>query len=754
MPGDDVESAAPDERGVEPTLVAGYAIHELVGSSGGVDVYRARDERVGRDVVLRVAGEARAATLLEDARRIATVSHPGLVVVLAAGLSETGAYAAIQDVAARPLSECGSLSSAQGARVAADVAGVIEALCEEGLRAVIDPTTVLVAGTGAEVTGLVDPLRATSPGRSCLSAADPVASTSELAELIARAVPTPDAELRRAIDTVRSGASSGPREFARMHAPPRLPRAGRRVSARILAAACVALAALVAAFVVHERSGGTKRTAAPRPVARIVARIPLGLTRGETPVSTAILGRDVWIATSTGRLLEADPAVDQVVGNAILLGKQHAPWALVASDGSLYTSDQGGWLLRIDPRTRSVTGRRHFTSNLTAMKATGGVLWIASFRGDAGSVMRVDPRTLRPLGDPIHAPPFPLGMEARGGRAWMYGLEGMSIVRVDTSAGTPRTAHVGPQTSSTALDGGTLWIADRFDGTVSALDADRMTFRRPALLVSRSARGVLAEGPDLWVTASAHLSSGPLRLERFDARSGQRVGRAVIVGAEGGDLDFGLGSLWVLTDGTLTRLSPTTPRPALHPVRLLGPSPRALTPGPLAAGDWRTTAFSPRFTFSTHAYDWRSSFEEPDYVELVATGEPTADVEIAAPSQVFARDGVQLRPVGTPANLLEILRRNPRLRIGAVHRVSVGGRPALQFDLRTRRAVLHPEVCGPHPCVLLFPVDEATLGPSASDDLHLSLLRSAGRTVVISEKGDSTGLAASTSLLGTVRFAA
>ena len=182
-----------------------FHVEELVSTAGDLRVYLARDEHVDRRVLLRVAGEASAGVLLDDARRLAAVSHPGLVAVLGAHRSETGAYAAVQEVDARPLSECGPLSSEHGGRIAIDIAGAIDALARAGLRTPINPATVLVVSTHDGVRGLLDPLRALSLGVSSLAAADPAASTCELADLLEQTVPELDGHLRSAIDGARGG---------------------------------------------------------------------------------------------------------------------------------------------------------------------------------------------------------------------------------------------------------------------------------------------------------------------------------------------------------------------------------------------------------------------------------------------------------------------------------------------------------------------------------------------------------------------
>ena len=757
MPRDESQSIPTDPSQAGQSF-GDFRVQELLDSNAERRVYRARDEQVARSVVLHVVGEAGAGSLLDDARRLAAVSHPGLVVVLGASRSERGGYAAVQDVDAMPLCDAGSLSSEEAARVAIDIAGAIEALSQSGMRASVDRATVLVSRTRDGIRGVLDPLRALAPGQSCLAEADAPESTKELADLLAVVVPAPDDVLRSAIEDVRSAVATAPSELARslmpLAAPPRA-AGGKRTRIAALCVAAVA-AAGIAAVVLERSDGPSKQIAAPvktGPAARVVARIPLGMSGDEGAAAFAFVGRTVWVATSTGRLIRVDSATNQVAGSPLVLGKQHPLTDMRASEDKLYTIDYSGWLLRIDPRTRRVTGRRHFDAPLTALSAVGGVLWIATSRRDTSGVLRrVDAKTLGDVAAPLDGLPDQLHRaQVDGSKVWVLGGSETGVVaRVDTSTGERRLAYVGPLPTTIRLGGGTLWITDRFSGTVSALDADRMAFVREALHLPRSAFDVVPAAPDLWITAATETSI--MRVERFDARTGRRAGRAVELGRDNGRLGFGLGSLWAATGKDLVRLAPTMPRPPLGRGASTQRSPRTFRPGPLSAGPWRTDAFLAPFTFSPPAFTWLGVAPGPDVVGLIQTGGRRIELDVIAPRQAFA-EGTTVRPVTNPAGVLKLLRANRHLRVGVVEHVEIGGRPALQFVLRNRDPVRHPDVCGPRPCTLLFPSRESTLALLGNDVFRLSLLTSAGHTLVVAEGYDEAALAQTEPLLRTFRFA-
>ena len=742
--------------------VSRFRDEELVATANGISLYRAHDEQTDRSVLLRVADEATADGLLNDARRIAAVSHPNLVSVLAASLTATGSYAAVPELEDRPIGELASLPDDQAARVAIDIAGAIEALSRAGLRASVNANTVLVISGRDGARGLLDPLRSSAAAGSCLSESDPAASTRDLVGLLERVVPVPSNELRRVFESARNGTVSRPADLARglstVAAPRLLPARWRRM--RLIAAGCaVALGALAVGLIVHSRSSNHPRaTTAPRtsPAARIVATIPLGLPQSEGPAAMATVGHFIWIATNAGRLLHVDATTNQLVGGPVSVGPKHPLSDMTTSLGQLFTTDYAGWLLRIDPRTARVTGRVHLGKALTAIKASVGVLWVAS--DEDGTLLRIDAATLRRIGEPISALANPRQIEVRGSIAWVLGgAETGEVARVDARSAKRSVAYVGPQAIAEQLAGDTLWITDRYDGTVSPLSADRMVFSREAIHAQRSAFGMASVGPDLWVAVSSALGeTGQMRVERFDTRTGRRVGTAVRVGTEGGRISLGAGSIWVSSRANLTRLAPTVPRPALAALARDTTSPRVLRAGPLNSGRWKSGAFAVPLTFSTPAFRWLAMFPQPDSAVFLGAAGQRAELNVSAPRQVFVNDR-NVRPVPAPAALLKVLRANPRLSVGTVRHLVIGGRPALQFLLRARHAVRHPEVCGPQPCVLLFPIQEGTAVSTPGDVTRLTLLTSSGRTLVISENVDGydrAALASTASLLKSFRFPA
>ena len=111
--------------------VAGYLLEKLVGVGGMAAVYRARDERLGRVVALKLlAGdEVVRKRFVREARAVAAVDHPHIIPVFEAGDANGVLFIAMRYV---PSGDAGTLVRRLGplpiARVAAIISAVASAL--------------------------------------------------------------------------------------------------------------------------------------------------------------------------------------------------------------------------------------------------------------------------------------------------------------------------------------------------------------------------------------------------------------------------------------------------------------------------------------------------------------------------------------------------------------------------------------------------------------------------------------------------
>jgi hypothetical protein len=750
--------------------IGGYVVEEQIGESPVMQAYRATEPRLARSVIVRIARDDDADWLRDDARRIAGVTHPSIVPVLASGTHGKDGYVVVPDlqvVSLREYAATPNVDSVAATQIVVDLANAVEALSQAGVRVPLNLDTAFVVRAEGRDSGIVDPLLRSGSGDRQLAPADAVASVRELAELLSTLVRAPNTATESAIKQGRAGELTKPSEFAAALTPVlrSLPRRRRRraeVVALIVAAFAVAVAI---AIVVLSQSGDQKRplpvAASPAP-ARLVARIPLGLSKNESPTGLAFSPRSAWITTSTGRLVQVDLASNAVVGTPLALDAHHRSLSGVASSaGSLWVSSEAGWLYRVDPATGRVTAKLKLDTYLNPPKVSAGILWVTRSTDDNpshGQLFRVDTRAVREIGRRIAFDAYPTGLEVRGSSAWILGFRdgAGSVTRIDTSTGRQRSLNVGLWPEDLSLQGQILWITDRDDGTATSLNADTMTFRGRTAHVKGIGGGVDAAVRDVWFTFASSLDAGAsFRLARVDPRSGRTAGRSVTldaaaVGTTGGRVTVTPTGVWVIAKNQLVRLAATSSRSAPAPT-VKSPPPYPLEAGPLTAGRWRTHAFAVTTSFSVANLRWIASIPQGDHLNFIPTQGAGREVDIMAPRRVWVSN-TELRAIDTAEHLYAQMRSNPRLIIANVRRLQFDRRPAIRFIVKLRRNLASSALCG-GPCVPLFPLRTEQIAATASDAGRFTLLTVGKRTIVILESGPRPFTDFAAALLRTLHFA-
>jgi serine/threonine protein kinase len=156
------EPAAPATPPLAPgTEFAGYLIWEIVGRGGMGVVYRAVDSNLERTVALKViapqltADPAAAARFKREAKLAASIDHPNLVTIYAAGESDGVLFLAMQLVPGTDLRTViaseGALDLVRLSQIVESVASALDAAHARGLvHRDVKPANILLTGVGED----------------------------------------------------------------------------------------------------------------------------------------------------------------------------------------------------------------------------------------------------------------------------------------------------------------------------------------------------------------------------------------------------------------------------------------------------------------------------------------------------------------------------------------------------------------------------------------------------------------------------
>jgi serine/threonine protein kinase len=158
VPSDERAAAAKAEPSPEGRLLAGrYRLVERIDEGGAGEVWQARDERLGRDVAVKILGakadDAFRERFADEARRAAAVLHPNVVTVFDEGRDGGDAFMVMELVRGRTLRDVvadrGPLRPHEAARIVTQIAAALDAAHEAGvIHCDVKPANVIVDQQG------------------------------------------------------------------------------------------------------------------------------------------------------------------------------------------------------------------------------------------------------------------------------------------------------------------------------------------------------------------------------------------------------------------------------------------------------------------------------------------------------------------------------------------------------------------------------------------------------------------------------
>jgi tRNA A-37 threonylcarbamoyl transferase component Bud32 len=155
----DQGAAAKREDAQEGRLLAGrYRLTTRIDEGGAGEVWQARDERLGRDVAIKLLGanadDAFRERFADEARRAASVIHPNVVTVFDEGRDGADAFMVMELVRGRTLRDVvadrGPLRPHEAARLVSQIAAALDAAHEAGvIHCDVKPANVIVDQQGS-----------------------------------------------------------------------------------------------------------------------------------------------------------------------------------------------------------------------------------------------------------------------------------------------------------------------------------------------------------------------------------------------------------------------------------------------------------------------------------------------------------------------------------------------------------------------------------------------------------------------------
>src|SRR6188472_250274 len=246
-------------------------------------------------------------------------------------------------------------------------------------------------------------------------------------------------------------------------------------------------------------------------------RVRTSVAPGGEPSDVAAAAGRVWtIDQRRHRLVEIDPAYNQVAGRPVRLprapalgvpnpGPPPGPWRIAATADAVWATNGLDRLIRVDVasgRVRTIaTGRP-----LTGVAAAGGAIWALS--GPSASVLRVAQRTGRvtdtiALGRSRGGSPWPRAAAGAGGSLWVLNANTSDLTEIDMAqARAVRTVPLGVehQPVQVAAGGAAVWVADA-DGTLARVDP--ATGDPRYTVVAHALNDVAIAGGRVWLSAGA-----------------------------------------------------------------------------------------------------------------------------------------------------------------------------------------------------------------------------------------------------------
>ena len=312
--------------------------------------------------------------------------------------------------------------------------------------------------------------------------------------------------------------------------------------------------------------GGDGASSTPTGATKLAPRAGVPIDVGGTPVAIAADGSGVWVADNSGAVLRLDPEQPESAPERIPAGG--GPSSIAIGEGAVWVAGGDGSITRIEPADGETAKLGLHVTQPGGIVAGEGSIWVTS--SAANALVRIDPATMEPVGDPIDVGEFPTDVAVGDGSVWVANTNDGTVTRVEAASGEadePIEVADG-QVSALAVGEGGVWVTksdDQFGDEVEVVRIDPgqgSPAGEPAAVDAGIPVRIAAGEGGVWTTLVGGSQPGnegkPGTVALVDPATGTADPNDLPVGERPSGIATGAGAVWVAGagDGTVTRISP------------------------------------------------------------------------------------------------------------------------------------------------------------------------------------------------------
>jgi YVTN family beta-propeller protein len=271
--------------------------------------------------------------------------------------------------------------------------------------------------------------------------------------------------------------------------------------------------------------------------------------------SMAVGEGKLWVLDGSGRVLEIDPRTNAVVGEPL-----HVPAdaeVIAVGQGTLWVASVASGDLAApgdDAVTRIDLASGRTVATVTVRRApldlavTPRAVWVANAGGGGDGVTRIDPQSNRLASRPVRTGASPQSLVVGGGSLWVANHDERTVTRIDLASGkVVADIPVPSEPHRVAYGAGAAWVGNWHDNSVSRIDPQtNRVVGSPIPIGPHHAGNLVVGGGSVWVTSDYRVNAAAedVVVVRIDPQTNRAV-ETIPVGGHPIDVAATKGAIWV-----------------------------------------------------------------------------------------------------------------------------------------------------------------------------------------------------------------